>query len=177
MALSTPNAVSQMNHYQVLSLVPPTQAGRDVTARDIKLAYRRSLLHHHPDKFKSTATRATNSALSSPTIDAITLAYKVLSDATARSEYDRLLCLLKSNSSAHSEKPRPGLETADLDDLDYDDLQHVWSRSCRCGNGKGFLLTERELEREVEHGEVITGCRGCSLWLRVVFEGADGDCD
>lgn len=175
MALSTPDAVSQLNHYQVLSLSPPAQAGRNITARDIKLAYRRSLLHHHPDKSRSTATRATNSDRSNSTIDAITLAYKVLSDATARSEYDRSLCLLKSNSSANSEMPRPGLETADLDDLDYDDLQHVWYRSCRCGNGKGFLLTEQELEREVEHGEVITGCRGCSLWLRIVFEVADCD--
>lgn len=174
MALSTPDAGNQLNHYHTLSLSPPSETGRDVTARDIKLAYRRSLLHHHPDKFKSTVPKATNSNLSDPTIDAITLAYKVLSDATARSEYDRLLRLQTSTDDPTMEKPRPGLETADLDDLDYDELQHLWYRSCRCGNEKGFLLTEQELEREAEHGEVITGCRGCSLWLKVVFEVADG---
>ena len=174
MALSSPDAVSQLNHYQVLSLSPPSQTGRDVTARDIKLAYRHSLLHHHPDKSKSTAPKAANSGLPNPTIDAIKLAYKVLSDAKARSEYDRFLRLQTSNKNATLEKPHPGLETADLDDLDYDELQHVWYHSCRCGNSKGFLLTEQELEREAEHGEVITGCRGCSLWLRIVFEVADG---
>ena len=174
MALSIPDAVSQLNHYQVLSLLPPSQTGRDVTVQDIKLAYRRSLLHHHPDKSKSTAPKAANSDRSNPSIDAITLAYKVLSNATARSEYDRLLRLQTSSSDLTLEKPHPGLETEDLDDLDYDELQHVWYRNCRCGNGKGFLLTEQELEREAEHGEVITGCRGCSLWLRVVFEVADG---
>lgn len=174
MALSTPDPASQLNHYQVLSLSPPIRTGRDVTPREIKLAYRRSLLYHHPDKATSTAPNAANIDLPNATIDAIKLAYKVLSNAAARSEYDRSLRLLKSNNSANSEKPRPGLETADLDDLDYDDQQHVWYRSCRCGDGKGFLLTEQELEREVEHGEVITGCRGCSLWLRVTFVVADG---
>lgn len=174
MALPTPDAASQLNHYQVLSLSPPSQTGRDVTAQDIKLAYRRSLLHHHPDKSKSTAPKATNSDLSNQSIDAITMAYKVLSDATARSEYDRILRLRTSNHNAAVEKPRPGLETADLDDLDYDQVQHVWYRRCRCGNGKGFLLTEQDLEREAEHGEVVTECPGCSLCLKVVFEVADG---
>ncbi|MCJ1301872.1 hypothetical protein MMC08_004673 [Hypocenomyce scalaris] len=174
MALSTPDVVHELNHYQILSLSPPNQTGRDVTAQDIKIAYRRSLLHHHPDKSKSTAPKATNLDPPKPTIDAITLAYKVLSDTTSRSDYDRFLRLQGPNSNnAALANPHPGLETVDLDDLDYDEMKQVWYCSCRCGNEKGFLLIEQELEKEAEQGEVITGCRGCSLWLRVIFEVAD----
>ncbi|KAH8731438.1 diphthamide biosynthesis protein 4 [Phaeosphaeriaceae sp. PMI808] len=55
---------------------------------------------------------------------------------------------------------------------DQQQQQMEWSRACRCGAGKGFKILEEELEDAEERGEkeVLVGCEGCSLWVRVGFE-------
>lgn len=75
----------------------------------------------------------------------------------------------------------------DLEDLSEDGNEDggVWFRGCRCGDERGFLVTEEDLERGVDaenegkgttgRGEVVVGCRGCSLWVRVVFAVQDDD--
>lgn len=74
-------------------------------------------------------------------------------------------------------------ETVDLDDLVEEEEGGVvgagssssggmsWSRSCRCGLQRGFIVTESQLEEESDAGgrEVLVQCQGCSLWLRVEF--------
>ena len=37
------------------------------------------------------------------------------------------------------------------------------------------MITEEELELKAEYAETITGCQGCSLWLRVTFAVVDED--
>lgn len=64
---------------------------------------------------------------------------------------------------------RTGIETVDLDDLEVDEARGEWYRSCRCGDDQGFLVAESDLEEAVEEGELSVGCRGCSLWLKVLF--------
>lgn len=64
---------------------------------------------------------------------------------------------------------RTGVESVDLDDLNYDENSATWSRSCRCGNEKGFMFGESDLEEASEVGELVVGCSDCSLWLRVYF--------
>lgn len=51
-----------------------------------------------------------------------------------------------------------------------------WSRGCRCGAEKGFRILERELEDAETRGEkeVLVGCEGCSLWVRVGFDVEEG---
>lgn len=49
----------------------------------------------------------------------------------------------------------------------------IWFRACRCGQQRGFVVTETELEACAADGEILTECRGCSLWLRVVFAAID----
>jgi diphthamide biosynthesis protein 4 len=72
------------------------------------------------------------------------------------------------------------LEIFDLDDMEVETTRQqghgietaettVWYRGCRCGDEKGFLVREEDLEREAERGEVMVGCRGCSLWAKVMF--------
>lgn len=120
------------------------------------------------------------------TIDEITTAYRTISDPRLRAEYDRSLRLKSEHGQnkggdAHY---RTGLEIIDLEDMLYGDGgggddDHVdnnnnnnnafWYRSCRCGDDRGFLITEQDLEREAEHGEIVVGCRGCSLWVKVLF--------
>ncbi|KAK7179713.1 hypothetical protein DPSP01_001342 [Paraphaeosphaeria sporulosa] len=51
-----------------------------------------------------------------------------------------------------------------------------WTRACRCGAEKGFRIRERELEDAEGRGEkeVLVGCEGCSLWVRVGFDVEEG---
>ena len=179
-------------HYEILNLPFPTSTSTSttLTKQQLKTAYHRALLQHHPDK---TSTSTTSSTPSTPTtrptdtdldrtkkhtIDAITTAYKTLSDPRQRAEYDTRLRLERRNNAQTSGPDahfHTGLEVVDLEDLHYEETETetVWYRGCRCGDERGFLVTEEDLEREVEGGEVVVGCRGCSLYLRVLFAVGD----
>lgn len=187
------------DHYTVLSLPQTPSALRK---SDLKLAYHRALLKHHPDKSKSGSSSSTpsNDSLKSSertfTVDEITSAYKTLSDPVARAEYDRALRLSGGRGAGQKglfgeedgvDSFRTGLEVFDLDEMEVEMLadnadnadngeeQSVWYRGCRCGDERGFLVREEDLEREVERGEVMVGCRGCSLWAKVLFAVEEGD--
>lgn len=171
--------MSPPNHYRTLGL-PSTTNGQHLTVQDVKLAYRRALLMYHPDKATGLPTPAPSPRQSPaaqsnlrPTVDQITLAFKVLSDPTLRREHDRELSLSPESASQAGgeglDEAAIGLETVDLDDLEYDDNEEIWYRSCRCGQARGFTVTETELEKEEKTGLVVVGCRGCSLSLMVGF--------
>ncbi|MCJ1448025.1 MAG: hypothetical protein MMC23_008538 [Stictis urceolatum] len=160
-----------MSYYTVLGLSPNPDDAADLGAEDIKAAYRKALLAHHPDK--SLAKKVITPPGSRHAIDAINDAYKVLSDSHAKLEYDRVLKLQGEKPQNGLIKEHPGLETVDLDDMQLDETNVTWYRACRCGRDRGFEVLEAELEKEAEHGEIIIGCDGCSLWLRVVFQTVD----
>ncbi|KAJ5090854.1 DnaJ-domain-containing protein [Penicillium argentinense] len=180
-----PGTSTFVDYYTVLNL-PFSGTTTSLSKQQLKLAYHKALLRHHPDKASAvtqeSGTRATLSSLSnkdvesrSYTIDEITTAYKTLSDPTLRAEYDRVLRLDRVKV-AEREKTgdvfHTGLEIVDLEDLGCDESGGegaVWYRGCRCGDDRGFLVSEDELEKEAEHGEIVVGCRGCSLWLKVLF--------
>lgn len=184
------------DHYTVLGL---PQTPSTLRKSDLKLAYHRALLKHHPDKSGSGSSTPSNNPKSSEqvnrkfTVDEITSAYKTLSDPVARAEYDRSLRLsgrAAGQKGLFGEEDnvdsfRTGLEVFDLDEMEVEMLadnadkdgeeQSIWYRGCRCGDEKGFLVREEDLEREVERGEVMVGCRGCSLWAKVLFAVEEGD--
>ncbi|KAI1274326.1 hypothetical protein F5Y07DRAFT_216352 [Xylaria sp. FL0933] len=128
------------------------------------------------------------------TIDQITHAYSVLSDARQRKEYDRQL-LLTSQSHSHSHSSstfttsfstaeqkhsvstrfHTGVETVDLDDLGFDERSGVYFGSCRCGNARGFQFTEAQLEEYEDDLVLMVQCLDCSLWMRVLFDAAEDD--
>jgi diphthamide biosynthesis protein 4 len=137
------------------------------------------------------------------TVDQITNAYTVLSDSKKRREYTRSLQTqtqthTRTTSSSSSRRDgsqrqpqqqqqqqetrrhsfRTGVETVDLDDMEWDDRKGLYYRGCRCGNSRGYCFREMDLEEVGEAGELLVECVGCSLWLRVLFEEAedeDGD--
>ncbi|MCJ1325324.1 Diphthamide biosynthesis protein 4 [Thelotrema lepadinum] len=184
-------------HYEVLNLPFPSSSSAP-SPSVLKAAYRRALLLHHPDK-KSRVPSNEDSKhdqvsiviATAPryTVDQITLAYNTLSDPKLRAEYDHHLRLQIS----YSPLSRPGpdgksvrdifasLESIDLEGMQCDETQAemVWWRGCRCGNERGFVVTEGDLEatmgdmgneeRKGGNGEIIVGCQGCSLGLRVGF--------
>lgn len=176
------------DYYQILNL-PFTGSTTEFPKHQIKLAYHKALLKHHPDKAGAvaqedgligTATHALSGSTDQRlyTIDEITTSYKTLSDPVLRAEYDRTLRLDRVKT-AEREKTgdvfHTGLEIVDLEDLACDEVDEgesasiFWYRGCRCGDEKGFSVTENDLEREAEHGEIVIGCRGCSLWLKILF--------
>lgn len=162
----------QLNHYRVLDLPSSPHTNNEPSQNDIKVAYRRALLRHHPDKHEKQ--RSNTYQKPTYTLDQIFLAYKILLDPLTRSDYDRSLKTTDSaGSTTRGQDAHPGLETCDLDDLAFDSERSVWSKICRCGNPRGFEISEKDLEESVEYGEIITGCRGCSLWLRVTFATVD----
>jgi diphthamide biosynthesis protein 4 len=167
-------------HYQVLDLPWNFGSDSDLSAQHLKAAYRRALFQHHPDKTGAQSNskhdlaagqKSGNKAIY--TIDQITEAYTTLSIPKLRSDYDRVLKLrarpTKGTGQGDDQIFRSGLEIVDLDDLNYDDMGDVWFKSCRCGDERGFQIQEADLEEASDVGELHVGCRGCSLWLKVLF--------
>ncbi|KAF2222122.1 CSL zinc finger-domain-containing protein [Elsinoe ampelina] len=167
------------DHYTVLGL-SHRQHDPHLNAQDVRKAYRQALLKHHPDKVDSGQNEhgmvgmAARGARGDAkyTIDQITTASSVLSDATLRAEYDRLL--RQQGRDTDAVKFFTGLDTVDLDDLDDDETQGIWFRGCRCGDDRGFIVSEDDLEAATG-GELVVGCKGCSLWLKVLFSVAIDD--
>ena len=160
-----PEELDAQDHYGVLGL---TSTDGNIDEKALKLAYRRALLIHHPDKSNQTSKYK-------PSIDQITIAYKTLSHPVARSEYDRLRASKHAAKGDGGQSTHSGLETMDLDDLCCDEAHGMWYQGCRCGKDQAYIVTVEDLEANAEYGETIIGCQGCSLWLRVTFAVAEAD--
>lgn len=170
-------------HYTVLGLTRKLlqDQAAEQSQQVIKRAYHRALLQNHPDKYaqlqgsaashSSTTQRPSSTKRSDVfTIDHISAAYKVLSDPKLKAEYDRSLDLAPNNQGLKREQAfQTGIENVDLDDLEFDEGPECWYRSCRCGNPRGFLFTEFDLEEAGDNGELLVGCQDCSLWMKVHF--------
>ncbi|GKT42037.1 diphthamide biosynthesis protein 4 [Colletotrichum spaethianum] len=169
-------------HYTILGITRKLLQEQPVEPQQIiKRAYHRALLQNHPDKYKgqapSTSSTSHNSQNSNTvfTIDQISTAYKILSDSKSKTEYDRSLDLAPNNQGLKRGEQvfQTGIENVDLDDLKFDESDgpdaECWYRSCRCGNPRGFLFTEADLEEAGENGELLVGCQDCSLWMKVHF--------
>jgi curved DNA-binding protein CbpA len=184
--------------YEVLN-IPFLDSAPVLSKQQIKLAYHRALLKHHPDKASAalashakppvlSSTRADHASVGTRTytIDEITKAYQTLSDPALRGAYDRTLRLQRLRTGEKLKDAdvfHTGLEVVDLEDMNYEEALEsrgagaYWYRSCRCGDEQGFIVTEDELEREAQHGEIVIGCQGCSLWMKVLFAVADDQTD
>lgn len=166
-------------HYDVLQLPRRTDWSR-LSKDEIKAAYRRALLIHHPDRTAAAAHAVLNPASDlrprTPTysVDEIVVAYEVLVDPRKRAAYDQALDFDRDHLSGRAgaggaNGTHIGVEVYDLEDLDHDEAQNIWSKSCRCGDEQGYILNELDLEKESQHGEIYVGCRGCSLFVKVLF--------
>lgn len=167
--------------YEILGLPVPSTELEGISNQIIKSAYRRSLLLHHPDKapaaHRGPPERCPSQIRETYSIDQITEAYNVLSIPKKRAQYDLELKLRGSTGRQDQQKQpfKTGIETKDLDDLEYKELENAWYMNCRCGDERGFLIKEEDLEEVADEGELGVGCRGCSLWLKVLFSIADED--
>ena len=80
MSKPTTTHKKQPNYYTTLSL-SARKHDPTLTPAEVKAAYKRALLQHHPDK-------STSGPKSGFTVDSIALAYKILSSPALKSEYD-----------------------------------------------------------------------------------------
>lgn len=165
-----------------------------IPPHELRQAYKRALLHHHPDKQKKKKPQESTSspttyppAAAAATIDEITEAYRVLGNASERAKYDVELQKWKTMNNQHLQEAdviittrHTGMEIVDLEELDFEGgglenendataSGNIWKRACRCGSIPAFVVTEAELEKSADEGELVTGCKGCSLWLKVMF--------
>lgn len=161
-------------YYQILNLSPSILSTQHDPSPLIKRAYRRALLQNHPDK--ATASQDVKTQEGAYSIDQITQAFNVLSSPSERAAYDTAL-RLKSDSEGQGlgTKFQTGVENVDLDDLEFDEDKECWYRSCRCGNERGYLFQEDDLEEVSDEGELMVGCLDCSLWLRVHFAAVEDE--
>lgn len=177
--MSGPAKVSQPTYYQILQL---PQNGKPIDSIELKLAYRRALLLHHPDKnYPSSPTTSNTAAKASDhgySVDQITEAFKTLSSAIDKADYDRRLSRdTRRLNTVPQANHHPGVETYDLEELSYDEKMSTWSHRCRCGDERGYIVTESDLEKESENGEIYVGCKGCSLSSRILFDTASTGID
>lgn len=164
-------------HYEILGLTPTIlDDSQDDPSTLVKQAYRRALLRNHPDK--TTRKTSLGSSLTSPayTVDQISKAFAVLSSPGQRAEYDAKQRLSRSTGATETGDAaafQTGVENVDLDDLEFDDNEERWHRSCRCGNERGYSFQEPDLIEAGDEGVLMVGCQDCSLWLRVHFAVVD----
>ncbi|KAF1836574.1 hypothetical protein BDW02DRAFT_493230 [Decorospora gaudefroyi] len=168
------------NYYHILGLkAPDWNFTKQTNAADLRRAYKVALLAAHPDK---TAQKK-----GTWTVDDVKEAYTILADSQRRAEYDNYLLhnrdTLGSSQTIPAQVPSSdfilGLELLDLSDFDREGDEHgrmQWVRACRCGAERGFSILEDELEDAESKGEkeVLVGCEGCSLWVRVGFDVEEG---
>jgi diphthamide biosynthesis protein 4 len=174
-------------HFEVLGL----PRSSEISTADVRRAYRKSLLKYHPDKARRNLPISDDAKTR---IDDVKEAFRVLSDSELREEYERNLALVRHKESGESQ-PLTGVEAISLDDMiyheasqsmetssensDHENLDNSsrWTRSCRCGQEQGFEVYEEDLEEalEAKSNDVLVGCNGCSLWLRVGFEQVEND--
>ncbi|QSZ29710.1 hypothetical protein DSL72_004227 [Monilinia vaccinii-corymbosi] len=160
-------------YYEILDIPSTLQNEIYISVATLRSAYRRALLRNHPDKSQGQEPGHTNKNQSIYTIDQISVAFSHLSNPKLRAQYDKELRLQNRsiNGAGQNEGEifRTGVEVVDLDDLNVEEEDGIWYRSCRCGDNRGFLIREQDLEEVAEDGEISVGCKGCSLWLKVLF--------
>lgn len=159
----------------MLSLPEPTPSSPPPSIPEVKAAYKRALLLHHPDKSVNPKVER-RCMLPTPTVDEITFAYRVLSSSTERDAYTRKILAqrrLNVTPATSGLALHDGNEIVDLEDMQYDHKERVFFRSCRCGRSRGYHVSEAELEERLGAGEVSVGCEGCSLIIRIEFEAAE----
>ncbi|KAI6250415.1 Diphthamide biosynthesis protein 4 [Erysiphe necator] len=158
----------KLTYYEILGLSEEFQKSPSISSKKLRAAYRHTLLQHHPDKTSSSITRRNRQTF---TVDQISQAFSTLLDPLSKAKYDHEIKMRRilSADSRKGADDSVGMETIDLEELESDEHNKLWYKSCRCGNGQGYLILEKDLEAAVHDQEIYVECRGCSLMLKVLF--------
>ncbi|TEB39786.1 DnaJ-domain-containing protein, partial [Coprinellus micaceus] len=155
-----------LDHYQVLS-VP-----HDASVQEIKAAYHRALLQHHPDK--QNALRGSRSSSESIEISVIKRAYETLVSPEKRGEYD--VFRRRKDRIGRAAGPRPA-QVISLEEWisvgsggngdEEEEEEGPWRYPCRCS---GFYEISVSM---MERGVHLVGCSSCSevVWAGYELQG------
>lgn len=187
------------DYYSILGLAAPNpnSNSQSTSTADLRRAYKFALLAAHPDKNTGANTSARSYTVDEVK-EAYTVLANANHKAEYDNWLLRHPNAVQSHGEQiHIQAPSSdfvlGLELLDLSDFDVLDPDHMfsqdvengtggveeddgaqmeWTRACRCGDVKGFRILEEELGDAETRGEkeVLVGCGGCSLWVRVGFE-------
>lgn len=148
--LSNHSFNTRRNACLILGLDPNTC----FTKAQLKQAYRTRLLQIHPDKQKNTIPQQTNSDSASSNLNSLSV------DDICQSFY--LLQQELSQSPQKSPNIPVFYETVCFEDFIYSSSNDEFYLNCRCGDM--FILNKQEINQ----GQAIVSCNGCSLWIRVI---------
>lgn len=169
---------NHISYYEVLDIT------KDSTTQDIKSAYHKLLLSHHPDKIKQRERfDEEGSQILRHNIQNIQLAYKTLVDPIKRKQYDldihsHFIKLGLVNNTNTNNLDVDGIDRIDLSEFDQesdDDGNICFVHSCpRCMIADGFILSEDDLEEGAHNTDttdyqLLVQCGSCSLWLCITY--------
>lgn len=153
------------SHYETL------EVSSCATLADIRRAYHRLAIVHHPDKSGDDATSSTAAA---DAFQAIQRAWEVLKDDASRGAYDRQL------ASARARQQVSVSDDVQLEDCYCEALpagedgvedNYEYNYPCRCS--ALYVFYEKDIEHSVAQNgamQMVVGCSGCSLNIRVHFD-------
>ncbi|TFK26732.1 DnaJ-domain-containing protein [Coprinopsis marcescibilis] len=163
MSEETPDAWGSTNYYDVLSTQCESSDG------EIKAAYHRALLRHHPDK-QQNRDMAIKKAEKTVEISLIQEAFTVLSDAKRRLRHD---AELKKRSTTHAPRPAQVVSLEEWTSIGSGDEEEEgpWRYPCRCGGQ--YRLTVDMMEAD-DH---LIGCDSCSevVWAGYELQGDEDE--
>ncbi|KAJ3552492.1 hypothetical protein NM688_g4123 [Phlebia brevispora] len=132
------------------------------SALEVKVAYHRALLQSHPDKQSLVNGSSPSPHPEHVDIGLLKRAYTTLSSEELKKNYD-------STRKAISAGPRPAqvVSLEDFTEVDEGAEDILWTYDCRCGGR--YRIRESEMER----GQHLVGCNGCSEVIWVGYELAE----
>ncbi|KAI0066736.1 hypothetical protein BV25DRAFT_1797002, partial [Artomyces pyxidatus] len=134
---------------------------RSASPASIKTAYHHALLRLHPDKQVATQQPGLDAATEHIDIGGIKDAFVTLSTPALRAAYDREL-----GARAEPKGPRPA-QVISLEE--FVEAEGEWTHACRCGGV--YRITEAEMEK----GQHLVGCGGCSEVVWAGYEAVEDE--
>lgn len=189
------------DYYSILGLNAPSPGSSSpASTAELRRAYKLALLAAHPDKQTAAPTQARGCTVDEVKEAYTILSHHQSKSDYDNWLLRNPGATVKVQGQVQLQAPSSdfvlGLEALDLSDFDVLDPEYAfshmpigvtrseeesegqmeWTRACRCGQEKGFRILEEELVDAEGRGEkeVLVGCEGCSLWVRVGFEVEEG---
>ena len=135
------------------------QVERACSAVEIKAAYQRLILVHHPDRKRPSSSSgvAAVAAAADDEFLRIQQAWEVLGDASRRAEYDKRRARAAQTATSIIAEAVPLGEF----ELQGQNPERWYSKTCRCGEDYEISV------EDYQQGCTTVQCNGCSLYVHI----------
>ncbi|GAA94676.1 uncharacterized protein L969DRAFT_49206 [Mixia osmundae IAM 14324] len=154
----------ESTHYDTLAVT------RQASQAEIRSAYLRLILQHHPDKLDPDRLDDNDKSR------AIVQAFAVLGKSDSRAQYDRELSIAQSKIKGKQSARAATIDLEEMAELEMArDGMEGYSFPCRCGSA--FVLSSHQLTEAITRSSEGTAakhtlavpCQGCSLVIDVEY--------